>query len=404
MARTMLEAMLGAAKRPATVGLRFHASFESSAFRSFGELDRQARADAAVIRAEGWVPGDRALLVFDAGLEFVRAIYAAFYAGLTVVPAPVTVSRDSESIRARITAIASDCESILTLATRSTIASIGGLEDELAVLFLDEVQPRTEIEWVDPGTKSVDIAVIQYTSGSTGTPRGVVVSHGNLVANQRAIAEVINASHHSVLVGWLPHYHDMGLGMFMQAIHGGFNLVFTSPAQFLRRPVIWLRLLTEYSATVTVAPNFAYDLCVRMVRDGHLAELNLASVRTMITGSEPVRAETLQRFRRRFESIGLSPGAFVPAYGMAETTLLVSGRAGDRATRVLKLNAADLERGRVSPAVAGRAIDVVSCGEPAAEHDVVIVDAGSKELVPPNPVGEVLVIGPNVAQTDLSGP
>lgn len=394
----MLEAMWRASLSPASVGVRYHSSADKSVHISFTELDSQARADAAAIRAAGWRAGDRALLIFESGLEFVRAIYAAFYAGLTIVPVPVTVSRDPEVTRARIAAIAADCGSRFALTTPTASAMVGGNYDDMTLLNLGDLDPVVGTEWVAPATSATDIAVIQYTSGSTGTPKGVIISHGNLVANQRAIAEVARLDQNTVLVGWLPHYHDMGLGMFIQAIYGRFNLVFTSPSQFLRRPILWLRLLSRYRATVTVAPNFAYDLCARLVKDQEVSELDLSSIQTMITGSEPVRYKTLVMFGLRFSSSGLSPMVFMPAFGMAETTLLVTGKPAGSDVRVLRVDADKLEHGRASPAGDGRVIELVSCGRPASAHHVIIVDPSTGQLLPDDLVGEIWVRGPSVAQ------
>jgi len=395
---TMFTAMRRAAELPVSVGVRFHSSSDTCVSASFAELDRQARKDAALIRAAGWQPGERVLLMFNAGMEFVRALYAAFYAGLVAVPVPVTVSRDPEAIRNRIVAIAADCGAGLVFTTHITSASLGTLGQQLVLHFFDDVDEHADHRWTDPRVKHSDIAVIQYTSGSTGTPKGVMVSHGNLVANQKAIAGATGTGPGSVLVGWLPHYHDMGLGMFMQAIYGGFNLVFTSPTQFLRRPVIWLHLLSTYKATVTVAPNFAYDLCTRLVKELEFPDLDLSHLRTMIVGAEPIRFETLENFRLRFSNCGLSTTAFVPAYGMAETTLLVTCKEAGRPVRVLRIDADELELGRAKPVRDGRAVDLVSCGMPAPGHDLVIVDTVTGESLPPNQVGEIWISGPSVTQ------
>ncbi|WP_081680729.1 fatty acyl-AMP ligase [Cellulomonas sp. URHD0024] len=398
---TMLEAMMAAAELPENIGIRFHRTLTQTEFLSFADLDRRARNDALRLHAEGMRPGERALLVFDAGMEFVRALYAAFYAGLIVVPVPVTASESADTARARIQAFAADCGSRTALTTSANEGRLHGCDPQIVAYSLDEAPVHAVpagLEWTPTGTTAENVALILYTSGSTGAPKGVQVSHGNLTANQRSIAAGALLDEGSVLVGWLPHYHDMGLGMFMQAIYCGFQLVFTAPAQFLRRPVTWLRLITTYGATVSVAPDFAYNLCTKLVSDEQLAELDLSTLRTLITGAEPVRAATIDRFVERFAPAGLAPEAFTPAYGMAETTLLVTAKSAGSPIRRVTVDADSLERGLVVPGQGAGARELVSCGVPDAVHEVAIVDPATARRRPPGRVGEIWVSGPSVSQ------
>ncbi|WP_255575214.1 fatty acyl-AMP ligase [Cryobacterium sp. TMT1-66-1] len=387
------------AERPPDIGVRFHSSPNNSNLMSYRDLDRTARHDAVVLWNAGWRPGERVLLAFDAGLDFLRGLYAAFYAGLTVVPVPVPVSRNASAVRERILAIAKDSGSNLVLTTPQVLESIGGLDVKLSSLYLcDPVGEDYSADWFAPPTKPVDVAVIQYTSGSLGTPKGVIVSHSNLLANQRGIEYMAGFGAGTVLVGWLPHYHDMGLGLFMQSIFGGFALVITSPSQFLRRPLLWLQLISKYRATATVAPDFAYKLCTQLVTEAQLRELDLSSLTTAITGAEPVRWHTLYRFAARFAPAGFTEGSFMPAFGMAETTLLVSAKRSNVPVRPLYVDAGDLERGVVTPVGSGKSLTLVPCGPPAPEHHIAIVDRATWTLAEPNTVGEIWVSGPSVAQ------
>ena len=254
-------------------------------------------------------------------------------------------------------------------------------------------------DWRSPAIGSDSLALLQYTSGSTGVPKGVMVSHGNLVANEAAITSAVGITAASRTMGWLPHYHDMGLvGQLLQPISVAADSVLTSPSQFLRRPLLWLRLISEHRSTHTVGPDFAYGLCTRLVTDEQLATLDLSSLEVVITGAEPVRNATLAAFSSRFAPAGFRAAAFVPAYGMAETTLLVTASVRDHAVAPISADAGSLEQGLLRPAGDDRVVDLVSCGPPAAGHEIAIVDPASGAPAPAGEIGEILVRGPSVAQ------
>lgn len=396
---TMLDVMFRSAQRAADAGARFHVSPKESIFLSYADLHQQGQHEAVLLRQAGLKPGDRIVLAFHPSLDFLRAVYAATYAGVIFIPAPITVSQSIDVVRERILSIAAD-------AGARHILSAGGLADELGdlgpehtiVTLSDLGEPSLMNDWRHPGTNAADVALIQYTSGSTRAPKGVAITHENLVANHRCVYDVMGYHADSLLLGWLPHYHDMGLSLYLQPVFGGFHLVTTSPAQFLRRPAFWLQLITRHRATSTVAPDFAYRLCARLVTDEQLAELDLSSLKTVITGAEPVRASTLASFAARFASAGFDPGAFVPAYGMAEATVLISAKRSRLPVAPLSLDADALELGIAQPAVEGRSLDVVPCGPPAPGHDVVVVDPKTGARLPDGRIGEIWVRGPSVAQ------
>nr|WP_307819377.1 fatty acyl-AMP ligase [Microbispora rosea] len=396
---TMLEVMFRGAQRAADAGARFHVSPKESIFLSYADLHRQGQHEAVLLRQAGLNPGDRVVLAFQPSLDFLRAMYAATYAGVVFIPAPITVSQSIDVVRERIRSIAADSGARHILSTAGFAAELGDLGPELTILILSDLgEPSLMNDWRHPGTKAADVALIQYTSGSTRTPRGVAITHENLVANHRCVYDTMGYHAHSMLLGWLPHYHDMGLSLYLQPVFGGFHLVATSPAQFLRRPAFWLQLITRYHATSTVAPDFAYRLCARLVTDEQLATLDLSSLRTVITGAEPVRASTLAAFATRFAPAGFDPGAFVPAYGMAEATVLVSAKRSRLPVTPLSLDADALELGIVRPADDGRSVDVVPCGTPAPGHDVVVVDPKTGTRLPDSRIGEIWVRGPSVAK------
>jgi acyl-CoA synthetase (AMP-forming)/AMP-acid ligase II len=406
---TFLDAMRDAAADAGDArGFRYYESPTESTFVSYAALEHRAMADAAALAAAGHAPGDVVVLAFEPGLGFLRALYAAFYAGLVASPVPVAPSRRPDVAVRRLEAIVRDAGSRLVLTEGTALAplgleaggSIGGAR--IAMLGAREAHGAggSDAEWVPPPIDSDSLAILQYTSGSTGTPKGVMVSHGNLVANEAAITGAVGITSASRTMGWLPHYHDMGLvGQLLQPISVAADSVLTSPSQFLRRPNLWPVLLTRHRSTHTVGPDFAYALCTRLVTDEQLAALDLSALEGVITGAEPVRAGTLAAFAERFAPAGFRARAFIPAYGMAETTLLVTASVRDGAVAAVHADAGALERGELRPAAPGeRAIELVSCGPPAAGHEVAIVDPQSGERAEPGTIGEILVRGPSVAQ------
>jgi acyl-CoA synthetase (AMP-forming)/AMP-acid ligase II len=395
---TMVDAMRRSALRNESRGVRFHVTADESTHVTYANLDRMARHEAVRLWRAGYRPGDRALLAFEPSLDFLRAVYGAMYAGLTVVPAPVTPGRHLEDIRDWILSIAADAGCSVVVTTELAAQGPSGL-GSLTLWHLSDFGDTALAEaWEDPGLAPEDVAVLQYTSGSTGQPKGVVITHDNLVANQRSIAAATGIDESTVAVGWLPHYHDMGLvGMYLQAVFAGADLIAMSPALFLRRPALWLELITKYRATVTVGPDFAYGLCTRLVTDKKLDELDLSSLRTVITGAEPVRIGTLQRFADRFSRSGFQLDAFVPAYGMAEATLLVTAKRSGTSVRTLAVDPTAMEQGMaVGSASAAEAV-LVSCGPPAPEHEIVIADPTSLSPVEDGSIGEICVRGPSIA-------
>ncbi|MEU0073363.1 fatty acyl-AMP ligase [Streptomyces sp. NPDC006332] len=371
---------------------------DESTRATYADLDRMARHEAVRLWRAGYRPGDRALLTFEPGLDFLRAVYGAMYAGLTVVPTPITPGGHLEAIRNQALSIAADAGCSVVVTTDHLAQVLSDVEN-LPLWHLSDLGDAAHAEaWEDPGLSPDDVAVLQYTSGSTGRPKGVVITHGNLVANQRSIAVASGIDARTVSVGWLPHYHDMGLvGMYFQNVFAGADLIAMSPALFLRRPALWLELITKHRATATVGPDFAYGLCARLVTDEKLDELDLSSLRTVITGAEPVRIGTLRRFTDRFARSGFQSAAFAPAYGMAEATLIVTAKRPGTSVRTLAVDPDALEQGIAVSAASDAAVVLVSCGQPMPEHELVIVDPKSLAPVAGGAVGEICVRGPSVA-------
>ncbi|MFL6293612.1 MAG: amino acid adenylation domain-containing protein, partial [Thermoanaerobaculia bacterium] len=345
---------------------------------TWGELDARARAIAWTLR-ESVQPGERALLLYPPGLDFVAAFFGCLYAGVVAVPA--YPPRLNDRSQARLRAIAADATPKAALTTTSIAVSAGVLAERVPELAAARWIPTDALsadapELPDPDPEA--IAFLQYTSGSTSTPKGVMVTHANLVHNERMIGDAFAMDEDSVVVGWLPLYHDMGLiGNVLQPLHAGARCVLMSPVAFLQRPRRWLEAIHRYRGTTSGGPNFAYELCVRKIPPAEREGLDLSSWRVAFNGAEPVRAHTLEAFTEAFAPCGFRASSFYPCYGLAEATLFVSGGDAGRAPRV--------EDGRVS---SGHGWDA---------QRIAIVHPETREELPPGSEGEVWIAGPSVA-------
>ncbi|HEV7509092.1 MAG TPA: non-ribosomal peptide synthase/polyketide synthase [Thermoanaerobaculia bacterium] len=393
-----------AEERPNQVAFTFLADGQTEAGRlTYAELDARAVAVAAALR-EAVAPGDRALLLFPPGLDFIVAFFGCLYAGVVAVPA--YPPRPHDRSQARLRSIARDAEPRVALTTSATLSGLAGLTavaPELAAVrwiatdALASSLPGTQLPEPDPES----IAFLQYTSGSTAEPKGVEVTHANLLHNERMIGAAFEQDERSVVVGWLPLYHDMGLiGTVLQPLHAGGRCVLMSPVAFLQRPMRWLEAINRYRGTTSGGPNFAYELCVRKATPEALAGLDLTSWRVAFNGAEPVRAETLERFAETFAPTGFRPEAFYPCYGLAEATLFVAGGLSGRRPRVARVEPAALERNDVvvvAPEVPD-ARSLVSSGRPWMGQRIVVADPETGVACPPGRVGEIWIAGSSVAQ------
>ncbi|WP_437681732.1 amino acid adenylation domain-containing protein [Sorangium sp. So ce131] len=366
---------------------------------TYAELDREARKMAAFLLGLG-APGDRVVLLYPPGLEYIVAFMGCLYAGMIAVPLypprrNQKIFRVQEIFKNASPIAAVTCASLYETVSEFMSSSAGAAG--LRVYSTTGLPGQGDAEL--PEVKAHDLAFLQYTSGSTGAPKGVMVGHGNLMANERAIRGAFRTSEEDVFVNWLPLFHDMGLiANVLQPLYVGFPSVLMSPLDFVQNPMRWLEAITKYGGTVGGAPNFAYNLCVEKISPEKLATLDLRSWRIAYNGAEPIRAETLERFATKFAAAGFAPQAFYCCYGMAEATLMVTG--GDlSAVPVVRTfdKAALAARSARPPERDGSAAALVGCGSAPEGHRVCIVEPASRRALPDGEVGEIWIAGPSVA-------
>ncbi|HRC57036.1 MAG TPA: AMP-binding protein, partial [Kofleriaceae bacterium] len=383
---------------------------------TYGELWARVSALAARLREEGCV-GSTVLLLARSEVDVSLGFLACLVAGAIAVPLGVPDQARLVRFRARMQAVVRDARPAAILGgavEREQLQKLGDLEElnQIRWICIDQqssAQSQETSSNVVELTNLPDpdsVAWLQYTSGSTSNPKGVLVTHRNLLENERMIAAV----HGGIGPGlsWLPLSHDMGLvGGLLQPLFLGTEVLLMSPVSFLRRPARWLQLISEHRLYFSAAPSFGYDYCIRQVRDEDLQGVDLSCWRVAFNGAEPVRADILARFVERFGRWGVSPELFYPCYGLAEATLLVSGRRPAKtAPRILQVDSAALARGQVrqldagtgsiEPRAQGSSV-LVSCGQVAAGLEVAIVEAEHARSLGDGEVGEIWVRGASVA-------
>jgi amino acid adenylation domain-containing protein len=396
-----------ALQQPGQTAYTFLADGEQEeASLTYAQLDARARAIAALLQSAG-AAGGRALLLYPSGLDYVAAFFGCLYAGVVAVTAyPPRPSKQNRNFP-RLRAIVGDCRPSVALGTSAILAAVerrlAETPDLAALRWLstDELPDSLTDGWREPRVSPDTLAFLQYTSGSTAAPKGVMVSHGNLLHNEELISHAFGQTERSVIVGWLPLYHDMGLiGNVLHPLYLGAACYLMSPTAFLLRPMRWLQAVSRYRATTSGGPNFAYDLCARKITEAQRAALDLSSWTTAFNGAEPVRAETMRRFAEAFAPCGFRRESFAPCYGLAEATLIVTGARPEGLPLAETFDAAALERNRALPCApdAPGARALVNCGGALPDQRLEIVDPETGEACAPGAVGEVWVAGPSVTR------
>lgn len=402
--RTCVDALRqGAAEEPGRLLYRFLDS-QGERTATYADLDASARAVAAMLRAAG-PRGARCLLIFPPGIDYIVGIFGCLYAGMIAVPAYPPDPRLLHHQLPRLESIVVDARAEVALTAAPWMQAVVTAQSELLRslrwVATNAADPTDEL--FEAPADVDEIALIQYTSGTTREPRGVMVSHANLAHNSNHIVRAFGATRDSRAVLWLPPYHDMGLiGGILQGPTAGFETTLMSPLDFLGRPLSWLEAIGRYGATHSGAPNFGYEMCLRKTSARERRELDLSSWKVAFTGAEPIRASTLERFAEAFGPCGFRPEAFSPCYGLAEATLLVSGGSGNSAPSVRRLDPAALEEHRVVEVEQGGR-PVVSCGRGLPDQEIAIVDPKTGVRKGESEIGEIWLSGPSVAKGYYGG-
>lgn len=372
---------------------------------TFAQLDQRALQIGAALAARGR-SAQRALLAYSPGLEFIAAFLGCLYAG--VLPVPVSTPRDDHTAH-NVLGVAADAAACVLLTDCLTrergarwISQLGPIE-VVSTESLDTLAPSA---WRPARMDSQAVAFLQYTSGSTSAPKGVEVTHANLMANARMLCAAFEQDERTVFVSWLPLFHDMGLvGNVLQSLFLGARCVLMAPSAFIQHPVRWLRAISRYRATTSGGPDFGFRLCLQRVRDEHLAQLDLSSWAVAFNGAEPVRADTLERFAERFASAGFRRTSLYPCYGLAEASLFVTGGDAREPYVSLDVDGEALERGLAQPVTAHSpaAHRLIGCGHAWLDGRLLIVDPRTRAECADECVGEIWVAGSHVARGYRNG-
>jgi acyl-CoA synthetase (AMP-forming)/AMP-acid ligase II len=399
MANTLIDILDRFAEtHPERLSYAFIEEDGTSQSRTFAELRDRVQAVAATLQPQIG-RGERALLMYQPGLDFIEAMLACFALGVVAVPVQPVQNR---RVVGKLANIMDDADSRFVLTNGATEQAIRLVLPDLALpeaswIRTDAIGAEAGEGFQRPRVDGEELAFLQYTSGSTGIPKGVMVTHANILHNEAMIQRAFGHDASSVVVGWLPVYHDMGLiGNIFQPLYMGIPSVLFAPMQFLVSPVSWLRAISRWGATTSGAPSFAYEHCVQRITEEDMQGIDLSSWRVAYNGAEPVKAHVIEAFARKFAPYGFRREAFYPCYGMAEATLFVSGGQPGTPPTTLPVNADQLTRNQVVPDPASSTM-LVGCGQVHGDHQAKIVDPESRRVLPDGQIGEIWLAGPSVA-------
>ena len=399
-AKNMVECLRYLAKvRPNDTGLVTVKADGDSHF-TYQQLEVKVLALATKLQQQFSV-GDRALILHDNDEHYVISFLACLYAGIIAVPVFPPESMREKHL-ARLLMIADDAKPVCLLTTNHFLSLFSEntlILNQLTSIAVDDVDFKLADKWCEYTPKTDDVAFLQYTSGSTASPKGVMVSHGNLVANGLAAKSGFAATKNDIAVSWLPLYHDMGLmGGLLQPIFVGIPVILMSPTFFLQKPVRWLETIARFKGTVSGGPDFAYRLCMERIKEDQIEALDLSCWRIAFSGAEPIRPDTLDLFAQKIQKSGFSSDALFPCYGLAEATLYVSGSYAGNGMVVTKFCDDSLAKNKVIPSANGK--QLVSCGRAESNHQINIMSSNLNDNLMPlteGDMGEIWVSGPSIA-------
>lgn len=377
-----------------------------SAFLSYVELDRKAKTIAAQLQ-KFQVKGKRVLLLYPQSLDFIAAFFGCMYAGAIAIPTPAPEASRLKRNLPRLQAITKDAQASFVLTNRSIISLVEEQSNKtpefesMEWFATEEVNSELALDWQDPNIDGEAIAYLQYTSGSTSSPKGVAITHKNVLSHCADLQQACEYDENSVTVTWMPYFHDYGLveGL-LEPLYNGTPCYYMSPFSFIRRPFHWLQTISHYKATHTQAPNFAYEQCVRRVTLEQRAKLDLSSWKVAGNAAEPINPKVLEDFIQTFSDCGFRPQTMCPAYGLAEATLLVTAGSSTEEPVILELEPKALEQGQIKKADGSESVvrKLVGCGKLVCDTKVAIINPQTLTRCPANEVGEIWVSSASIAQ------
>ena len=416
MAETLVEVLeWHVANHPDRPHIRLYSDQDTDEVITYLDLWNGAERVAAGLQHYGLEPGQSVLIMLPTGREYFFTFFGVLLAGAIPVPAyPPGRLKQIEEHLLRHTAIAKNClaKIMVTVDEAKKFAKfmhsqVVDMHHVLTVPELHQAGSKSLSGFRKPALSAQNIAFLQYTSGSTGMPKGVVLTHANLLANIRAMAKVINISPEDVFVSWLPLYHDMGLiGAWLGSLHCACQLIIMPPLAFIARPQRWLWAIHKYGGTLSAAPNFAYELCLRRIADKDIQELNLHSWRMAFNGAEAVNPDTIRRFIDRFANYGFRPETMMPVYGLAESSVGLAfpkPESGIRIDRIQRNTFMDTGQAVQKGEAETGLLEFVSCGQPLPGHQIRIVDAADREL-PERTEGSLQFMGPSTTTGYFKNP